>query len=80
MSEMTAEAVAPPTPHDISVEQFREYVYPDGSKLRITGPKDLYIMPNGSHRVVDMGGITHRPTPGYLGISWKQSDGRPFSF
>jgi hypothetical protein len=79
MSEMTAE-ITMPKPHDISVEQFREYTYPNGDKLRITGPKDLYIMANGSHRVVDMGGITHRPTPGYLGISWKQSDGRPFSF
>jgi hypothetical protein len=72
--------VATPKPHDISNEQFREYTYPSGEKLRITGPKELYIMANGSHRVVDESGVTHRPTPGYLGISWKQSDGRPFSF
>lgn len=71
---------APPKPHDISVEQFREYTYPNGDKFRITGPVELYILPNGSHRVVDVSGVTHRPTPGYLGISFKQSDGKPFSF
>jgi hypothetical protein len=80
MSDAVAEATPIPKPHDISVEQFREYVYPNGDKLRITGPKELYIMANGSHRVVDASGLTHRPTPGYLGIAWKQSDGRPFSF
>jgi hypothetical protein len=72
--------VAAPKPHDISVEQFREYTYPNGDKFRITGPKELYILTNGSHRVVDVAGVTHRPTPGYLGISFKQSDGKPFSF
>lgn len=80
MSDLAQDAVVTPKAHDISNEQFREYTYPNGDKFRVTGPKQLYIMDNGSHRVVDLDGVTHRPTPGYLGISWKQSDGKPFSF
>lgn len=80
MSDTAAEAAPPPTPYDISAEQYREYTYGNGDKFRVTAPTALYILPNGSHRVVDTNGVTHRPTPGYVGISWKQSNGKPFDF
>lgn len=67
------------TSHEISNEVFREYVYPDGSVFRIERPTHLFIL-NGSHRVVDAAGVTHRPERGYLGIRWQQNDGKPFAF
>lgn len=68
------------TKYDVSSEQYRFYTYPNGDVFRITGPVDLYITKNGSHRVVDVDGVTHRPERGYVGISWKQSNGKPFDF
>lgn len=63
-------------PIDISSEQYREYSYPDGSKFRIDGPIALHIV-DGSHRVIDADGVTHRPERGYIGISWKPKAGAP---
>ena len=65
---------------DISVEAYREYVYSNGGVFKIATPATLYIMPNGSHRVVDQAGVTHRPERGYVGIRWVQVDGKPFEF
>lgn len=62
---------------DISSEQYRYYTYADGSRFTIVDPVRLAVMPNGSHRVVDASGETHRPTPGYLAVSWKPKDGAP---
>lgn len=64
-------------PIDISSETYRIYTYPNGSKLRIDAPENLYILANDSHRVIDMDGVTHRPTPGFLSISWKPRPGAP---
>lgn len=76
---MSNTPAASPAPISIANESFREYVYPEGSVYRIDQPVDLYIV-NGSHRVVDERGITHRPERGYVGIRWVQIDGRPFDF
>lgn len=62
---------------DISSEKCRCYVYPGGEKYRIDYPVTLYILQNGSHRVVDEDGFTHRPTPGWLGLSWMPKVGSP---
>lgn len=65
-------------PIDISSEYRRIYTYEGGAEFVIEDPALLFIMPNGSHRVIDKHGYTHRPTPGYLGISWGVHDGKPF--
>jgi hypothetical protein len=62
---------------DISSEKCRCYHYNDGQKYRIDYPKRLYLLKGGSHRVVDESGTTHRPTPGWLAISWTPKDGQP---
>ncbi len=65
---------------DISSEEFRIYTYADGSTYRIDRPVTLFVIPSekaDSHRVIDEAGVTHRPTLGYLGISWKPRDGEP---
>lgn len=66
-----------PVTIDISSEQFREYIYDDGNVLVIHDPLELYITQSGSHRVIAADGRTYRPTPGYLGISWRPKAGHP---
>lgn len=69
---------------DITSEQFREYVYPDGSVYRIDQPQALHVKqkPEGdSHRVIAQGGMSHYVKPGWNAIRWKVWDGcRPFDF
>lgn len=62
---------------DISSEEYRTYTYAGGSQFTIMAPCKLNVMPNGSHRVIDQGGITHRPSPDFVGISWKPRPGEP---
>jgi hypothetical protein len=62
--------------NDISSELWRDYIYPDGKTFRVNDPLELYIV-NGSHRVVDMDGVTYRPERGYVGIRWKPRAGKP---
>lgn len=69
-----------PKPIDISVERFRTYRYGDGTEYRIEGPKDLYIMPSGGHRVVDSVGNTHAPRNPWVAIMWQQKNGKAFDF
>lgn len=69
--------VAPPAPLDISSEAFRIYAYANGQRFRINAPVSLYVLDGGSHRVIDEEGMTHRPTPGWLAISWKPKPGQP---
>lgn len=71
------EQKAKPEPLDITSEQFRIYAYADGGRYRINAPDRLYVLPSGSHRVIDEDGIVHRPTPGWLAISWKPKVGAP---
>lgn len=69
--------IAKPVPLDITSELYRIYAYADGKRYRISNPEQLYVLDNGSHRVVDSDGVTHRPTPGWLAISWKPKPGQP---
>lgn len=64
---------------DVSSEDFREYIYGNGGKFRINRPVTLYVLANGSHRVVAENGLTYRPERGYVGISWLPKKGeKPF--
>lgn len=69
--------ITPWTIVEIDSENYREYAYADGKSFRIDKPQTLYILANGSHRVVDRGGVTHRPERGYVGISWQPLPGQP---
>lgn len=66
--------------HDLQTEEYREYVYADGTIYRIDAPVTLHIiqgMSGWSQRVIDANGVTHRPTPGWLGIRWKPKADAP---
>lgn len=62
---------------DISSEEYRTYTYASGARFTIVTPYKLHVMENGSHRVIDQAGVTHRPSPDYVGISWKPRAGEP---
>jgi hypothetical protein len=67
-------------PVDISMEKYRVYTYSDGSQFRIDDPVELFIFEGKSgwtQRVTDANGLTHRPTPGWLAISWQPREGQP---
>lgn len=57
-------------PKDISNEQWREYTYTDGYKIRIDKPETLYIADSGSHRVYD-GDVTTYVPADWRKIVWK---------
>ena len=61
---------------NISFELFREYVYPNGAKLRIENPIRLSVERN-IHRVTDASGLNYYITPGWLSIVWKSRPGTP---
>jgi len=62
---------------DVTSEAYRTYTYGDGKRYRIDEPKMVYVLRDGSHRVVDEDGMTHRPTLGWVGLSWKPKAGQP---
>lgn len=70
-------SIIQPSPTDISSEEWRTYTYADEKYVTISAPKLLYVMPSGSHRIVDSEGLTHRPSQGYLMITWKPKPGEP---
>lgn len=73
---------APPASVDISSELYRVYTYANGDKFRINNPVSLFLLDGGdSHRVIDAAGVTHRPTRGWVGLSWKPKPGeKAFDF
>lgn len=63
---------------DISSEKYREYTFPNGTKVRIEQPLFLHVKEDsGSHRIWDAQGRSHRISPDFLKISWEAKDGEP---
>lgn len=80
IEEMAQRLVQSPR-FDISNEAWREYVYPDGSKLHVTGAITLILdkHPSGNdrHRLIledDDGQVGMYIKPGWLGIAWQAHD------
>ena len=65
---------------DISTEEWREYIYQGGFRLRIDNPIKLAVMKSGSHRLWD-GTNSFWVKPGFMAIIWKAKPGLPhFTF
>lgn len=62
---------------DITSELFREYIYPNGSKIRIEFPMKLNVAQNNSHRLFDMNGFSYYIPTGWISIIWKSRPGAP---
>lgn len=61
---------------DISFEIFREYIYPNGSKITINLPLKLSI-DKGIHRIFDASGLSYYIPPNWISIVWKSKPGAP---
>lgn len=67
-------------PINVTSELYRTYTYADGSQFRIDSPAELHVLEDDkgtSHRIIDADGVTHRPSRGWVGISWKPKPGEP---
>lgn len=62
---------------DITSELFREYIYPNGAKIRIEFPLKLSVAQNNAHRVFDINGLSYYIPPGWISIVWKARPGAP---
>ncbi len=63
--------------NDISVEQWREYRYPGGEKVRIEKPVKLNVSASGGHRIEDAAGMGHYVPSGWLHLYWQPQEGQP---
>ncbi len=63
---------------DISEEQVREYIYPDGSSEVIYNPLLLHISESGGNRIVDQAGLSHYIMPGWNHLVFRVHPGTPF--
>lgn len=61
---------------DISSEQYREYIFPNGDKVRVDQPLQLSVSTSG-HRLFDAAGVSHYIPKGWIQLSWKAKDGQP---
>ncbi len=62
---------------NVSFELFREYVYPNGAKIRIIRPLKLSVTNNNTHRLFDSQGLSYYIPPGWISIVWKAIPGAP---
>ena len=69
---------------DISDEQWRDYVYPDGTRYRVHTPAELNVKrkPGGdSHRIKTSGGVSVYVAAGWVAIEWDVKEGKePYKF
>lgn len=64
---------------DISMELFREYVFPGGERVKVDAPTTLMVSDNG-HRVGDVHGISHYIPYGWIHLYWHNKPDRPDMF
>jgi hypothetical protein len=56
---------------DIASEEYREYTFPKGEKVRIEKPQKLNVSASGGHRIVDSAGLSHYIPPTWIHLQWK---------
>lgn len=62
---------------EISSEQWREYHFLGGEKVRIDAPLKLNVSENRGHRIFDANGISHYIPPGWIHLKWQAKPDRP---
>lgn len=69
---------------DVTVENWREYVFPNNQRIRIYEPKTLWVKvkPGGdSHRLVTVNDVSWYIPAGWLAINWQaKNSAKPVSF
>ncbi len=61
---------------NIESENYRQYTFPGGEKVRIDAPIMLNVSKNG-HRVFDEAGVSHYIPQGWIHLEWKAKEGAP---
>jgi len=64
---------------DISKENYRVYVFPEGDEIRINTPEYLIVSDNG-HRIADSQGISHYIPYGWIHLYWENVDKDKYQF
>ena len=62
---------------DISMEDYREYVFPGGDILRIEKPVALHVTGRGSHFVIDSESVAVYVSSKFIAIRWHNREGIP---
>jgi hypothetical protein len=62
---------------DISSEAWREYVYPNGQRLRYEAPVALAVSKSGGHRLLTEDGVSHVIVAGFVAVDFLVKDGAP---
>jgi len=67
--------------HDISGEEYREYMYNNGGILRINNPWKLAVSRSNNHRIVTRDGFSYIIAPNWIAIRFRKREGEPsFAF
>ncbi len=61
--------------NDISMEEWREYHFPDGTVVRIEAPLALNVSKSGGHRIQTTSGVSEYIPPGWRRLRWKSREG-----
>ena len=56
---------------DITVELYREYIYQDGTRLRIENPAQLLVSASGGHRIITEDAVCYYIATGWIAIEWR---------
>jgi len=65
---------------DITDEQYREYVFPNGV-IRVDEPIFVNVSASGGHRVFAADGKSHYIPKGWMDLRWEAKEDRPhFAF
>lgn len=62
---------------DISSEEFRQYEFLGGDRVRIDAPLYLNVSKTGGHRVFDSKGVSHYIPLTWIHLFWKAKEGQP---
>jgi len=59
---------------DISHEEYREYVFPGGEVVRVSGTRQ-HITKSGAHKIDGVDGLGHYIPAGWVHLRWKEKPG-----
>lgn len=64
----------------IEDEEYREYEWANGAKVRVSG-KGLNVSASGGHRIEGVDGVSHYIPSGWIHLKWQSKPGKPaFAF
>lgn len=63
--------------NNLDSEEWREYEFNDGAKIKIVSPLKLNVSSSGGHRIFSADGLSHYVPSGWLHLIWKAKEGKP---